>query len=251
MINVKSISRMLVLLASLIALPTYASVMQIASGLSASGVPVSYQAELSIRDDTLTIVLLNTSLGSKNPDDLLSSYCFDIIGRGNNRPTLTYVSATGDVWQTSQSIQDKLVTASADLKAVSKNDNTWQFLNLDPAISPNYAFGIGTVGNNGLTPNNFNGSIVGNSDYSIYAGDVTTSNLDGKFLVKDSATFIFTGVAGFSEADIKTTSLFGLGTKPDSTLTGSSAPPPPVPEPSTMLLTFVGIAGIVFLKYRR
>ena len=60
------------------------------------------------------------------------------------------------------------------------------------------------------------GNIVDGLDYSIYRGEITTSNLDGKLLRRSTATFTFTGVSGFSEADILGTTAFGLGTAPES-----------------------------------
>ena len=117
--------------------------------------------------------------------------------------------------------------------------NNWQAGGLDADGNPGadlLSFGIGTAGNNSLTPNGFNGNIVDGFDYGLYAGDVTTSNLDGDLLVRGPATFVFSGVSGFSEADIADEVLFGLGTQPDSTGL--------VPEPHTALLLGMGLAGL-------
>ena len=110
------------------------------------------------------------------------------------------------------------------------------FRSMDETADPFLGFGIGTVGNNNLSPNNFQGNIVDGIDYSIYAGEITTQNLDGQLLVKDTATFTFTGLTDFEEGDIGSAFAFGLGTKPDSLL---------VPEPSIVLLLSIGVLGVV------
>ena len=221
------------------AAPSGASVIQTVSGLSSVDNPVSFKAELAIAGDTLTVTLYNTStVGSSAPNDLLCSYYFDIINSGSGRPTLTYVSAAGDVWLTDKKSADVLHTAGANLKAVNADDHTWQFKTFDTAENPFLGFGLGTVGNSNLT-NNFNGNIVDGMDYSIYAGDVTTQNLDDRLLVKGPVTFTFSGVSGFSEADISSSFVFGLGTAPDSLM----------PEPGTLLLLAVG--GVMALLRRK
>ena len=203
---------------------------------------VSFEAALTISGNTLTVVLKNDSMSlappspTLNPNDLLTSFYFDIFN-GVSRPTLTYTGASGDVCLTSKNAADNcgVVTNESDLRAFDPGDNTWQFksgLTLQPGTDV-LTFGIGTAGNNSLTPNGFNGNIVDGFDYGIYAGDITTQNLDGTLLVKQLATFTFSGVAGFSETDISPEALFGLGTQPDST--GF------VPEPSTAALLGLGL----------
>ena len=85
---------------------------------------------------------------------------------------------------------------------------------------------------------------MGAIDYTIYKGEITTSNLDGKLLVKNTATFNFTGVSGFTEADIQLASAFGLGTAPDSFLTTSA------PEPSSGVLLAIGLATSLGISRR-
>lgn len=205
-----------------------ASVILIGSGLSSANVPVTFQAALTISGNNLSVQLTNNSpVDSLNPNDVIGSFYFDIVNGSNVRPTLTYTGATGDVYLGNKDNPDTLQTAAANLMAVNAGDNTWQFKTMNPALMPFLGFGIGTVGNSSLT-NNFNGNIVGNIDYSIYKGDVTTSNLNNRLLVKETATFNFTGVAGFTENDISRNFAFGLGTAPDSFLT--------TPEPGALCL---------------
>lgn len=217
-----------------------ASTIHMASGLSGTGNPISMQATLTIVGDTLTIKLENNSpIASLSPNDILGSYYFDIVDGANMRPVLTYQSAIGDVYLTSRTQPDSLQTANANLAAFIPGDNTWQYKGMNPVLASFLGFGIGTVGNSNLSPNGFNGNIVGGMDYCIYRGEVTTQNLDGRLLVKDMATFTFTGVSGFSEADISQNFAFGLGTAPDSLL---------IPEPVSAALW---AAGFLMLSRRK
>lgn len=226
-----------IILAALIGAPAHATVIHTWSGLSSTNVQVSFEAHLTISGNTLTVNLLNTSpVDSLNPNDTLGSYYWDMVC-GGVRPTLTYVSATGDVWWVDKDMPDTLITAGADLLANSAGDDTWQFRHMNIAFSPFMRYGVGTVGNNGLSPNNFMGNIVDGRDYSIYKGEITTSNLDQEFLVKEQATYVFTGVSGCTEGDILSPSAFGLGTAPDS-LEFS-------PEPATLALLAFGALALV------
>ncbi len=214
------------------------------SGLSSVGTPVSFEADLSISGNILTVVLRNTSTATSNaPSDPLSSFYFDIFN-GTTRPTLTYVSATGDVY-----LNDVLQTANANLKAsIPGNKGPWEFRDTDETAFPFLGFGIGTVGNNtsGLimdADNQFHGNIVDGIDYSIYAGDnVTQPKLVSELLVKEMATFTFSGLTGFTNADLGDVA-FGLGTGPDSLHV--------VPVPAAALLGMLGfgVAGLKLRKY--
>ena len=216
-----------------------ASIIFSAEGTSGVGTIVKFKAELSISGDDLTVELTNESTeGAIAPDDLLSSFYFDIWD-GSTRPTLTYVGATGDVWLADKDNPDTLQTTDADILADSAGDDTWQFRTMDETAAPLLGFGIGSVGNNNLAPNNFQGNIVDGMDYSIYAGELTTQNLDNKLFVKDTATFTFAGLTDFDEGDIASEFAFGLGTAPDSLI---------VPEPSIVLLLSIGIVGVVCLR---
>jgi hypothetical protein len=211
-----------------------------ASGVSAKNVPVSFTAGLSIEGDILTIVLTNTSpVDTRNPDDTLGSFYFDILNAYGVRPVLTYLSATGDVYLCSKKNPDVLQEARADILADSLGEDSWMFAMMSTAANPYLRFGIGTVGNGNMTPNNFNGNIVDGVNYSIYKGEITTQNLNNVLLVKETATFTFSGLTGFTEGDIVQQVAFGLGTGPDSMMVAT-------PEPA--MLAILGLGGLLLRR---
>lgn len=219
--------------------PVGAVVIHKGMGTSVNGISVTCEAHLMIAGDVLTVVFYNTSpVHTQNPSDLCTSYYFDIYNGANVRPALVYQSATGDVWRAYRHTADVLETIDADLKATEPNDDTWQFKNMNPGFAPFTGFGVGTVGNSDMDPNNFHGNIVGGMNYGLYAGEATTQNLDGRLLVKDHITFTFTGVMGITEKDIRPNFSIGLGTSPDSFL---------VPEPAPIAL----LAGLLAIPRRR
>ncbi len=235
-------------LAILLFVPTAQAELYTWSGTSSVGTPVSFEADFTLSGDALTIVLRNTSPGpSTAPNDTLSSFYFDIFN-GTTRPDLTLMNAAGDVY-----LDDVLQTANANLIASSSYKGPWQFKDTDETTFPFLGFGIGTVGNNTAIPpnplplitdpdNQFQGSLVDGIDYSIYAGDdVTQNKLVTSLLVKEMAVFTFSGMTGYTEADIGPIA-FGMGTGPDSLQF--------VPLPAATLLGMLGL-GVAGLKLRK
>ena len=223
---------------------------------------VAAQARLSISGSTLSLVLANTSANdTTDPADALSSFYFDISQRGL-RPTLTYQSASGLLYQLLKGEPDKAYhyspptkgggsgmltpgTGTSDLRALKAGDETWQFKSMNSAAAPFLGFGIGTVGNGGFPGNGFDTDLVGKGNsminFSIYhGGDIDPAgNLKDAYLLKNSGTFTFTfsGTNRWSEDDIGRKAVFGFGTSPDGTIFA-------VPEPSTATLALLAAAAI-------
>jgi hypothetical protein len=216
------------------------------TGLTAAGHTISLEAELTITEggaiDTLEVVLRNTTpdLGyTQVPNDVLSSFYFDVLNGDGLTPTLTYVSATGDV-----DLNGVQQTADAAIRTPEDILGGWDFHPTDSTSFPYFSFGIGTVGNNtsGLITdpdNQFNGSQVEGMNYSIYsAANPMNPGLQGVNLVNGEAIFVFTGdLDGFF---IGNSVGFGLGTGPDSF----------VPLPGAVLLGILGL-GVVGIRLRK
>jgi hypothetical protein len=226
-----------------LAQPALGAVVVEAAGTSAAGNPVAFRATLAIWGDELSIDLENVSpVVTREPADVLSSFYFDIV-RGGSRPPLAYASAAGQVVEVRSRGPDLPVIYTppakaggkgtvvsglglSDLMATKRGDFTWQFRQLDPGYEPLAGFGLGTVGNSDLDPSNFDPRIVDQNDFTIVRGDdlEPKGNLPGRLLVRERARFTFSGVKGWSEADIVPRFTFGLGTAPDSTIVVVSEP---------------------------
>jgi hypothetical protein len=242
--------------------PAAGDVIFMASGTSSLGTPVAFQAQFSIDGDNLKIVLDNLSpKDTTDAAEVLTSFYFD-IWNGTTRPTLKYESASGFVFQVKRGRDndvpvyytpqryEKAEDKPSNLVATEKGDASWQFLEMDPAYAPNLGFGIGTVANNGLKPNDFTAAVVGPAgndfiNFGIYrGGDINPSGvLNNKYVVKNTATFNFTGVGNYKETDIRPKAVFGLGTTPDSIVV--------VPEPSTIVIAASGVLLTAWRAGRR
>lgn len=248
-------------LASLTVVPSFGDVVSTSSSVVFSGAStagLSARATFTVDpsdSDVLRLLLENTSAKpTMAPSELLTSVYFNVLSKtttGSPAP-LTYKSASGQVYLTDKTNADTAATYAppppkngtvtkppiptpSNLKAVDRGDNTWQFrdgMSL-VALQPPLAFGVGTVGNNSLNPNNFNGSIVGGGDFGIYVGDVTTQNLDNTLLVRNAANFAFAGFKGFTLSQVSPHVVFGFGTGPECVIS--------VPEPATAWLAAVGL----------
>jgi hypothetical protein len=234
-----------------------------ASGTSSVGTSVAFQALLTIDGDNLEIVLDNLSpKDTTDAAEVLASFYFD-IWNGTDRPTLSYESASGYVYQVKKGLGNDVpvyytppmppVPAAnklSNLVATEKGDASWQFLEMDPAYAPNLGFGIGTVANSALKPNGFTPAVVGPPgndfiNFGIYRGGDIDPNgvLNNKYLVKNTATFRFSGAKGYTQDDIRPQAVFGLGTGPDSIVV--------VPEPSTIVIAAGGVLLTAWRAGRR
>ena len=98
----------------------HAAVVFTASGKSATDVDVTFEAQLTISSDILTVILINDStVDSLNPDDVLGSFYFDILNSSSIRPTLTYSSAIGDTYKGVLNGADTLLGSDTDIQAFS------------------------------------------------------------------------------------------------------------------------------------
>lgn len=229
------------------------------TGTSADGNPIAVSAQLAVSGTLLTITLNNvSSVNTSKTSDVLSSMYFDIKSMsGTNvfRPTLSYLSGTGTVYQVLKSGPDTLI-GGYDLKAVNDGADTWQYRSMNATVAPFLGFGIGTVGNNIYAPSNgFTPAIVGQIGFGIYRGNgmnpniaPADGNLDGRLLVVNSGTFRFglsgttAGGGSFTETDISPEFVFGFGTNPDSVIV--------VPEPGSLVLVG-GCLATLSLAIRR
>ena len=259
---------LLPMLAVLQASPSSGGIVYTGTSVVASGTAAGGQAaRATFTSDTggvLRLLLENTSSSpTRSPSELLTSVYFNVLtGTTTGSPApLTYQSASGQVYLALKSLPDKAATyvpppppggtvtypavpAPSNLQAFNPGDNTWQFRSGMSLVAsqPPLAFGVGTAGNNSLTPNNFNGNIVGGFDFGIYVGDVTTQNLNNTLLVKDSATFKFAGFGGFNLSQVSPHVVFGFGTSPDVIIT--------VPEPGTLSLAAFGLLAAILTMRR-
>ena len=243
----------------------YTGTSVVASGTTSGG----HAARATFTSGTggvLRLLLENTSSSpTMSPSELLTSVYFNVLTgtmTGSSAP-LTYQSASGQVYLALRTMTDKAATYApppppggtvtypaiptpSNLQAFNPGDNTWQFKSGMSLVAsePPLAFGVGTVGNSALTPNNFNGNIVNGFDFGIYVGDVTTQNLNNTLLVKDAATFEFAGFGGFDLSQVSPHVVFGFGTGPDCIVS--------VPEPGTLSLAAFGLlAAILTMRPRR
>lgn len=253
-------------LAVIAASPSHGGVIYTGSSVVFSGTAANgLSAKATFTSGTggvLRLLLENTTPSpTTSPSQLLTSVYFNVLTgtvTGSAAP-LSYQNATGQVYLTNKSGADQAVSyvppntvttpvppQPSNLQAFNPNDDTWQFRNGMSLVAsqPPLAFGVGTVGNSALTPNNFNGNVVGGFNFGIYNGDVTTQNLNNTLLVKDSATFEFAGFGGFNLSQVAPHVVFGFGTNPECIIS--------VPEPGTLSLAAFGlVAALVTLRRRR
>jgi hypothetical protein len=262
-----------------LALPAHAtSVTFLESGTAVDGHPLTVRAVLTGTGTTLTIDLFNEGPASRNANDILSSFYFNIADPASGkRPELAYVSGSGRAYTVTTSGTDQPVSwtpqsltlnsaSSSNLVAVNGGDQGWQFRTFNPpaTIPPTLGFGLGTVGNSSLIPPvypndiSFNGAVVSGTDqgrtminlgiYSLGSGTsgiVATDGIIDNFLIRNHARFTFT-VTGteitslnpFDASWVGENVTFGFGTAPSTLF---------LPEPQTV--TLVAVAAVASIGW--
>lgn len=243
----------------------YTGTSVVASGTAPSGLSARATFTVDPGDSNVLRLLLENTAPSPTtaPSQLLTSVYFNVLSgttTGTSAP-LMYQSALGQVYIGLRTLPDRTATYTppitsgtafsypaiptpSNLMAVNPNDDTWQFktgLSL-VASEPPLAFGVGTVGNSGLSPNNFNGNIVNGFNFGIYVGDVTTQNLNNAPLVRNSIAFEFSGFQTFDLSKVSPHVVFGFGTEPETIIT--------VPEPGTLSLAAFGLLAALVTRRR-
>jgi len=233
----------LALIASLLAFSSAAQATPVtftASGTSSSGQPVSASVTFSVSGSNLIVVLTNTSTKDtayQNPD-LLEGVFFSIKG---TPLTLTPVSASLTSGSSFVGTATHSLGSEWDYRFSSTGFSNGSFSTTDK-------YGIGAAGFSGIySKGNFAspGQNVGGLDYGLVGNDwnaatATTGTKNQEPFVKNSITFVFSGVpAGFNPL----TSIFGIifayGTAPDFTIAA--------PEPAS--LGFFGIGLLAFFAF--
>ncbi len=197
-------------------------------------------ADFNVVGNVLTLVL--TDPGPKTPGqgDALSGAVWDIAG-SNAKLLMTSISLTGgsELWSSGTTTSNGAVAGSWT------NDYT---KGGNAALQETY--GVATTGFNGA----FNGSSItlGNAspDYGIVGAGTFPGSIDGsKYpFIQDSLTFTFTGVSGFTDADIDNV-MFLFGSQGDGYLDGTDSV---VPENNSLVLLSGGIIPLLggYLLFR-
>ncbi len=226
-----------------------------------TGNSVSATADLTVSGDLLTIVLTNTTAGGTLDNaDTLTDFAFNLTS--TSLPSLALSSATGTTIQrvkvpgSSPPVFNLVTTPDVDLVAT-KGSGKWalatgpsQFLFNGEIF--NFDFAITTAG---LGYPSGIGALVDGPDYGIVAAGTDLSN-DGLSQVgprvDTTATFVISGFTGLTTDDISATDFFfSWGTAPDLLSNHGIPPAGLVPEPMTLTLLGLGLAGMLIGRRRK
>ena len=218
-----------------IATSTQASVLFSGSGFNPeAGTNAAGSAMFTISGNTLTLVLTNTTLPRTTAQgNAMTGVTFD-IGGGSPVLTLTSTALTSgsDFW----------TSKTATNNAAALNGSWTSVL----GASPLGEYGVATTGFNGR----FNGGSIGLGNAAPNYGIVAAGTFDGTNVsfggsqfpfVQNSMTFTFTGVSGFTEAQISNVKLL-FGTDGTGIITA-------IPSPGSLAL--IGLGGLVAARRRR
>jgi len=230
------------------------------AGRSPAGTPVAFAARFAFAGDLLTVTLENNSpVPTRFAADSLGSVSFDIV-RDGKRPALVGAAAFGQVvWVRTKEADEPVVSAvptAADtakpgigpspLFATENEESAWQFRALDPRLPPFVGFGLGIAGSPTLRPEGLKSPPVAPGGFALVTDDEIepVDELAEQLVVRQRATFTFTGADGWGEQDLAGPVTFGLGTTPEGTLVSY------VPEPVAGCAAVLG-GGLAWLVGRR
>jgi hypothetical protein len=251
------------------------------------------KAEFTSSGNKLYLDLSNLGPASRSKADILTSFYFKLLDpSGGIAPKdlrLDWVSATGKAFQVLAGEADVAAswapkswttnppTNDSNLIAKALGDQGWQMRSdLLPTSDFEFTFGIGTVGNSGLSPYGFSGAVVNGTRYpgpqaglagrlqgsdtminlGIYSdgglGDINPNGgLDRAVLVRRTARFEFSSpdltFGNDPTAFLNGDALFGFGTNPDHVI--ELPEPGTLPMAGTFLSGAVGFAG--WKRFRR
>ncbi len=246
-------------------------------GRSSIGTLLKVSAILTTSGSSLTIALRSYGAPTVAKADVLSSFYFNLADPITGlRPTLTYVSGTGQAYEVHSGANNDTPVAwspqmwsttgdsaklASNLQAVKKFDEGWQFKVLNPPPGyPGLGFGIGTVANPDIASfipgmeGSFDAKVVrGSEDGSainlgIYSPGTGTDidprrGLDGARLVRGEAVFRFMSDTNLDTLKLQENAVFGFGTNPDSVM---------LPEPGTLpMLASAGLLTLGWVACRR
>lgn len=205
------------------------------SGFNPEGATnVAGSAMFTISGNTLTLVLTNTTAPRTTAQgNAMTGVTFD-VGNGSAVLTLTSTALTSgaDFW----------TSKFATNNAAALNGSWTNVL----GASPLGAYGVATTGFNGR----FNGGSIALGNAAPNYGIVAAGTFDGTNVafggsqfpfVQNSMTFTFSGISGFTEAQISNVKLL-FGTDGTGIITT-------IPTPGSLAL--VGLAGLVAGRRRR